>query len=723
MALGIRGSNPIWLEADLQGNLFDDTFYLWVLENTLPYVPATVYHKPDLSDEWTNPIQFLGNGTLPVDIFFEEDKVYRLEFRQNDGSVAPSQSDPLIYEVNDYVPGTGGAAPDEPGSFASGNQAANPQFALINFTSPYTLTSVTDPDPIEIGPGWFLELTGTGSVTITQVPLDDGNINPSNSPYALELELSGWDLDGVILRQRFQQNGMLWARKTVSTTITARLEGAPQSIIANLYDSNNSLLTNVLPLTPVNEAWNEFTGHGTLPETTNPDDPPSAYIDYRLILPSNVDIYVTGIQLIVQDENDLSEPSFEQNSIEWQIDHTFHYYKPKLEFKPIPSLLTAWDFPLNPAQINGSTVTVNATAAYVWDQTIMIRSAANVSVARNPITGGLRATTGGANDSFYMLQYLEGSEAKKMLGTRLSVNINAFKGTVGTSATARVYLFRGSSAASFPTLPTSLGTINAAGVFTLTAANWTAIPRSGTTDNIGTTTLTTVTNNVDMNADCDYGFSGWEITDNTEIGDTDKFAIVVTFAAPTNATVITVNSISVVPGDIPTRPAPQTLEEVLCECQYYWEKSYATDTAVATATGQNSIFTYQPDEFDSGGLTHTWYRAPFLLDYKTTKRIAPGASSITLYDIAGNANSVRYTVYDGTTPATTGGGKTFTPSPAQLNLASTQWTQGFRSTKRATFLNNVTTAVVTESTLGAFLPELVAAVEYHYVVNCLLGVV
>lgn len=71
MAIGVRGSNPIWTEVDLQGNLFDDTFWLFVLENTLPYIPATVYHDPDLNTPWNNPIQFLGNGTLPNDIFFE----------------------------------------------------------------------------------------------------------------------------------------------------------------------------------------------------------------------------------------------------------------------------------------------------------------------------------------------------------------------------------------------------------------------------------------------------------------------------------------------------------------------------------------------------------------------------------------------------------------------------------------------------------------------------
>lgn len=316
MALGIRGANPIWSEVDLQGNLFDDTFYLFVLENTIPYIPAVVYHDPDLNLPWTNPIQFLGNGTLPTDIYFESDVVYRLEFRQG-----PTQADPLIYEIDNYIAGTGGSTPVDTVAFASSNQITNPQFALINFTSPLTVSG-TNPTPIEIGPGWFLELTGTGTVTITQVPLNSTNPNPSNAPYALELNLSGWDADGVFLRQRFQQNGMLWANKIVSSTLTARVQGTSVSVSANLIDSNGTTLAQVLDVPTVNGSFNEFTGYGELPASTNTNTPPAAYIDYKLALPSSVNIYLTSIQLVVQELP--IEPGFEQDSIDRQIDHTYH---------------------------------------------------------------------------------------------------------------------------------------------------------------------------------------------------------------------------------------------------------------------------------------------------------------------------------------------------------------------------------------------------------------
>lgn len=391
MSLGIRGANPVWLLDDLQSNIFDDTFYLFVLENTIPYAPATVFHDPDLNVPWTQPIRFLGNGTLPVDIYFESDVVYRLEFRQGD-----TQQDPLIYEVNNYVAGEGGSTPVDTVAFASSNQVTNPQFALIDFTSPFTLAA-TDPDPIHIAPGWYLTLAGTGTVTITQVPLNNSNTNPSNAPYALRLTLNGWTNDSVVLWQRFEQNGMLWANKIVSSTVTARLEGSPQSIIANLVDSNDSLLANVLPLTSVNEAWNEFTGHGSLPATTNPDVPPAAYIDYRLSIPSNIDIYLSSFQLVVQDLP--IEPGFEQDSINRQIDHTYNTAYPII---PVATVIdfAGFNIPLHYLDCNGQAIsrTVYALlfAALTHLETVTLTSTATtftvVSAANYRIGMPIEAT-------------------------------------------------------------------------------------------------------------------------------------------------------------------------------------------------------------------------------------------------------------------------------------------------------------------------------------------
>lgn len=400
MAQGIRGANPIWAGIDLQGNLFDDSFYMFVLENTIPYIPADVYHDPDFNTIWTNPIQFLANGTLPTDIFFNADDVYRLEFRQGNTQMAP-----LIYEINDYVAGEGGSSPVDTVATTSGNQISNPQFALVNFTSPYTFSG-SNPTPILVGPGWFLELAGTGTVTLTQVPLNNNNPNQSNAPFALQITLTGWNDNQVFLRQRFEQNGMLWANKIVSSAITTRINGAFQGIQANLIDSNNTPLTQVLQVPTVNADFVEYTGHGELLASTNPNTPPAAYIDYKLSLPINTDIYVTSIQLIVEDLP--IEQSFIQDSINRQIDHTYHNAYPIV---PVGTIIDYGGFgvPLHYLQCVGQALSRTLFnllfQAVTHLETVTLNSTTTFTVANGsmyrigmPVEGpGINAGTGIAN--------------------------------------------------------------------------------------------------------------------------------------------------------------------------------------------------------------------------------------------------------------------------------------------------------------------------------------
>jgi hypothetical protein len=311
----VRGSNPIWFEVDLTAHAFDDTFYMFVLKNEIPYIPATVWQDPFGNVEWTNPIRFLANGTLPNNIYYDPDTVYRLEFRQGD-----TQSDPLIYLVENYVPGSSGDTPVNETSFSTDNQISNPQFALINFTSPLTLTSVST-QTINLAPGWFLDLTGTGNVTLTRVLLNSAVVDQTNASYALQIQLSGtWT--GAILRQRFNQNGVLWSNSFVSSSITALSGNAPQNISAKLVDSQGNTLTSVLRTTALTESFNEYKDVGQILNSINTDFPPSAYIEYQLTLPINCNVTLTSFQLISGDVQ-ITYP-YEQDTIERQIDQTYH---------------------------------------------------------------------------------------------------------------------------------------------------------------------------------------------------------------------------------------------------------------------------------------------------------------------------------------------------------------------------------------------------------------
>jgi hypothetical protein len=566
--------------------------------------------------------------------------------------VPPSQSDPLIYLVENYVPGSGGETPIDTLAMTTSNQITNPQFALINFTSPFTFSG-TDPSPIQIGPGWYLEVAGTGSVTLTQVPLTSSTPTPSNAPYALEIELSGWNDGSVFLRQRFSQNGVLWANQIVSTALTARIEGSNVSISAKFVNSMGDPIATVLNPVTVDNSFNEYIDYATFPASTDTDTPPNTYIDYKIALPSNVDIYITSIQVIVEDMP--IKPPYEQDSIERQIDHTFHYFQPQINFKPISSLLVGWDFPLNPAQPLGPSVTMNTTSAYIWDQTIGQSVVGNIAVVRNAVTGGFQATTANATEAFYVMQYLSGSQAKKILGTSLSVNINAFRTQAGGAVTARVYLYRGSSSAVFPTLPLTVGgatPLSAGGIFTLNTSagqglNWTLIPRGNWGQAVGSLPTVTTANYSTLNDATDLQFQGWEITDATQISDTDKFLIVVTFQCPTTASVVVIDSISVVPGDIPTRPAPQTADEVIRECERYFETSFNVGDVPGTAVTLAGSITNMQTTVISGG-TCSAYGAPFAVRFNSYK-LSPTSTAIKFYSPinTGAVNTVRAGIYDG----------------------------------------------------------------------------
>ena len=702
MPLGIRGSNPIWTEFDLAGKIFDDTFYMYVLQNTIPYAPATVYHDPDLNGPWTSPIQFLGNGTLPVDIFFESEVVYRLEFRQNDGISMPSQADPLIYEVNNYVAGSGGSTPVDTVAFASSNQITNPQFSLINFTSPLSLVSVTDPAPIEIGPGWFLELAGTGSVTITQVPLNNSNANPSNAPYALRLTLTGWTTDSVVLRQRFQQNGMLWENKIVSSTITARIEGAPQSIAANLIDSNSSTLAQVLPLTVVNEAWNEFTGYGELPATTNPNTPPAAYIEYRLSLPSNSDIYVTSFQLVAQELP--IEPSFEQDTIDRQIDHTFHYYKDSILIKPKDSILTGWSFALNPWQFYTTAATVDVTASkYIADQTIVsLQNPGSIQTLQDPNTGAfcLQAVTATTQQQWAITQYIDQYTIWPYWGSFLSslVNASISNGGGGATATKLKFKMRLLYRSTVPAGVNPIATWNTIGTEPTYAAGWTAIKPLNDVE----FTLSSITPD-------NFPFNSFQLPAGSS--STNYMAIVlINTSALSSATtdIVYFNRISLVPNIFAVDSNPETADQVLRKCQFYYEKSYDNRTLPGTASITNGLRQAPQTIFNATSV----YAKTFSLDFNTNKRST--APLVTMYDYAGTTNTVTAQIDNNNSSPGRTNGLAIEPG------AGSNWNIGGLSSKTKLYVPANINAFIT---VGAAQNVPSGWIEFHYTVDARLGIV
>ncbi len=654
----VRGSNPVWLFDDLSGNLFDDTFYMFVLQNDLPYIPATVYHTPT-GTPWTQPIRFFANGTLPIDIFFdpgtaESPNLYRLEFRKG-----PTQADPLIYLVQNYSPtGSGGSTPLTSVASFTENQVSNPQFAVISFDNPVTITGTvptTVPASIEVAPGWFLDLTGTGIAVVEQIPLNStaGLINPTNAPYALHLTLTGWL--SATLRQRFQQNGMLWASSAsvaryVASSITAKIGAVSQSIYADLIDSNGTLLGRVLNDTALSTNWVEYPDRLLMPITTNTNIPPAAYIDYRLHFdtPGNADVYVTSFQL-VSSNVDLNFP-YMQESVDRQLDHLFHYYKDPLIQKPMPSYTLGWDFPYNPGQALGLNIGLNGVAVanksfYVIDQTIVFQTVPNVMSFTVTAPGGFTCHTT-TTTSYAIIQYLDQNTAREILAGRISVQIKGYVLNGPQNSLDGNITLWWTDDATLPDLKPAnynslVSVVDSAGNVTAGNGTWHKVPRPNNTD--ATFTLPLGTGTVFNNQGAVFSFNGWDPTLTSTPSTTAKyFAIVIGFANMTALTDAVIRYCTMASGDIASPPSPMNEAQTLQGLQYYYQKSFLYGVVPANAVGVHTGESYGTQILGASvGSTP----GP-IIRYNTEMRKAP---TIATYNpSAGTANNI----YDETTTQT-----------------------------------------------------------------------
>lgn len=694
----VRGSNPIWFEVDLTAHAFDDTFYLFVLGNDLPYVPLTVWQDPFGNVEWTNPIRFLANGTLPNNIYYDPDTVYRLEFRQG-----PTQDDPLIYLVENYVPGSSGSTPVDETTFTTDNQITNPQFALINFTSPLGLTSVST-QSISVAPGWFLDLTGSGNVTLTQVLLNSAVVDPTNASYALQIQLNGsWTK--AVLRQRFQGNGILWSNTFVSSSITALSGAPPENISAILVDSQGNTLTSILPTTALTQQFNAYPGVGQVLASANTDFPPTAYIDYQLILPTTCNVTLTSIQVVSGDVD--IEYLYEQSTIERQIDQTFHYYRDSILRDNKESILTGWDFGLNPWQSQPTAPTNVATFGYTADQTIMIQQAYvnsgamnNVAVSRAgfALNYGFTVAAVTATNQFAMLQYIPPATVRPCWGKMVSslVKLVAQKQNSGANCRVKMRLIcrAGLPASLSQTEPVASWAALGEPVY---SSGWTAIaPLNDPVYNLA-------------NGFNELLFEGFVLPASTNDNMTLGILIytidpMIQSGTPDN---IVFQKASLVQNSFAIDVNSLTYDETLRRCQSHYETSFLPGQ-VATSTIVNAVYAPMNAYFNVGASTMSCVPNGFGLQYKSVKAIVPnlsfysGASS-TVGNILAFLN------------ASSGNGQNEQPLASFFTTFGGNGTYGF--SYRGTGLSTMVSppSGISSSQAGS------AGILYHYVANARLG--
>jgi hypothetical protein len=479
-----------------------------------------------------------------------------------------------------YIPfdGTDGATVSD-----SSNQIANPQFVEVLFEGEGPTTySVTGSDTVTaVAPDWDLVTTGTGSLTVTREPALGVGV-PSNPPYALKIATTG--ITGTYqLRQRMDHSPRLFAGNYVGAYLLASVTSASSATVTMTYHPSTGTDVTLLTQSVASGAGFTAISNTKLIGDDNTDSSVTGYIDIIITLPVDSTISITSAQMARVDTI-TDSLSFDQESTPRQIDHLFHYYKPELEYKPIPSYLVGWDFPLNPVQFLGTTIASTAfniganKSQYVWDQTIAFQTVDQGMRVTRQATGAIQLAAA-LDTQIAIIQYLPQTDARELLLGDMAVNVLGFA-SAGTAVNITVSLWYTNSATLPDVGPGSnnsiVASLDANGYPTAESATatWIEVPR-GDQANAQATLGNTLSS---------YAFNQWT-TSGAGMNTATFFAIVVgTSEIPADQTIV-FQSISLVKGDIPTIPAPLTFNETLFRCQYYYQKSFAPGVIPANNAG------------------------------------------------------------------------------------------------------------------------------------------
>lgn len=542
--------------------------------------PMTLSAIGTFQDALENPVIpyfFPYTAALSVDLYYIT--------VESSGGVAQ-----FVRQAQPYIPG-GGSGDVTPGTVT--NEISNPQFAEVLFDTvaasyTFNFNAVTD-EEVEIAPNWLIKVTSpaAGTVTVKQVrPLGTLNL-PTNPGTLLQIDSSG--ITSLQLVQRIVGSPNLWGNGYISGGFMAKTYGGTSKVLSMYYSQSNGVIIDKLIRQATLPGTGEYAyypgGSDFIDISTSLHDFPDAYIDIFFVIPLSTKVEITSVMVIGTGDTSIRDVGYDEESNYRQIDHLFHYYKPQLAYKPIPSWLVGWDFPLNPAQAKGrglaATVATGANKAfYAWDQTIVFQTVNSaIQVVEEVHNNGAIVLTTSLACQAALMQYLPVPMCREILEKRFCTNmVAAFTGSSSVSVTITMWY---TTNASVPTLPDAFFTgLDANGVPTGVLGGWFQVPR----DTLGTPLIPLV------NAYTSYQESGWELGDETAALASKFFAIVIGTTAIPITSSLGFQSVSLNSGDIPTIPAPQTPDEVLRECQYYYRKSFLTATPPATgvAAGASS---------------------------------------------------------------------------------------------------------------------------------------
>lgn len=602
------------------------------------------------------------------------------------------------------------------------NQLSNPQFVEVLFDPTtglsYSFTGSAT-DTISIAPDWdmIVQHTGTGTVTVTRNAIAGSSQYPTNPPYTMTF-VAGTNISALTLRQRLPHNPSIWSPASggVNGYIGANIVLEANSAVSMYYAPSSGAQQQILNESNSTGAPFEYSTVTQLSAASNPNTGNIGYVDILIDLAPAGTTTLTSVQIVGLESEDTGV-HFNQAPVNRQEDQLFHYYSPKLQAKPIESYLVGWDFPVNPAQLLGASVSAFATGVntsnYVWDQTIVFQTATSGASFSRTSAQAFRITAA-ATTQVALVQYVDLPTARELLNGRLSVNVAA-KTSITGGLTGTVSLWY-TSDASLPDMNTNvslIATLDANGKPATLNGAFLEVPRPNFTSAkfVVRPNATTGFN--------DYSFSGWDLAGDAAVETTNFVAIVVGFASMSAADTIDISSISLVPGDIPTRPAPKTADEVLFQCERFYKKSYESSVLPGTTfSPEGSLYVTQSSTLYIGSTPSTikGLIGSFSIEFGNEMRTA--APVITLYTPNGGvSNSVFMNmIFNG------GAGPTGGASSGAVAISN--WSKT-TSTKGVLYIaggNSSGVAITALNTFDQFIPAQVD-INFHYVADARLGIV
>jgi hypothetical protein len=574
---------------------------------------------------------------------------------------------------------------------SSVNMISNPQFSRVLFQSPNisVTINVTGISTTEIAPDWSIITNGNGTLTVEQIANTDTGA-PGAPAFELQIDSTGLT-NSYILSQRISQSPRIFEGSYVAGTFSVHdFSGNSNTFTMNYVPSLGATTTIVSGLSAVGSTVAISGVSATVIPATNTQGGDIGYVDIQIVIPPSVQVRISCVQVLAN--IDQIPISYVQESTPSQVNRLFHYYQTPLNYKPISSYLVGWDFPLNPAQLGANGTLANGAnkSGYIWDQTILFQTVNNITYARDAATNALNITPT-ADSSFALIQYLPANVAREILSQNISLQLNAIVSTSTISGTISVWW---TTDATLPDIKTpnfnSLVSVITAGVPTAGNGSWTQVPNLYTNaPSIPFTLNTTYT------PQSFIGFSAG----NTAATTATFMAIVICFDTMPSTTTMKMNYCSLNGGDIPTRPAAQSSDEVLRQCQYYYEKSYIPSVLPGAITEQGQL------EFVQTFLGNDAYASSFVIQYKTTKRVATATPAVYSPSTGTLGNVDAYAYNGGPSPATAAGITTWTVDSISFDSAAYSQAGGG------------------SGVIIHFIGLKSASIDFQYVVDARLGVI